>query len=1046
MDIKSQFAGRYKTDMSLDNLRAKVARRKSILQKENRHKEFRKSRGLALVDANISVVKEQELTVLEEVTETFHVKGSINKTAVPVKNAGNISRARRAMLQRFQEEKQLRKLKEQRETANKGVFRCGIYKPETSFIPVLPSKAAAISQNAAKVKPKEKPAPPAVTRVTRSAAKIEAPVHNTRSRPAQVLNKVSDRAVPKGRGQASVLKTNDKENKVSAIPSLRTTRATAAATSRLPAAKGPVKNTSAVVPSKPQKRTKENSKQETVLTKPEPAVLCKEQTEKLKPEVTIEDQVTPEVAIEEKVAPEITIEEKVAPEITIEEKVAPEITIEEKVAPEITIEEKVVPEITIEEKVAPEITIEEKVAPEITIEEKVAPEITIEEKVAPEITIEEKVAPEITIEEKVVPEITIEEKVAPEITIEEKVAPEITIEEKVAPEITIEEKVAPEITIEEKVAPEITIEEKVAPEITIEEKVAPEITIEEKVAPEITVEVTAVESVMPAKMETSVREERKPSFAPENFVFQPMDGLSTFKFQPMTPKRANAFLTPTFTWSPVDGKSKFVFTRGPEIEVNKTPQLSLPDLSPNAMNDEMDTCDSPEAKGDDGATLPVIEQGPPACSPTDNPVQSDETHDVPYFRDLLKSEIQRLTLLCSEWDTKIEQDIPEDAKDLIRTTVGQTRLLLTDRFKQFEGLVDNCEFKRGEKETTCTDLDGFWDMIYFQIKDVSKKFVNLEKLEENSWQQTAVKAKKVVRKKAVPAATVEKSQGDNGRAAARSRLAAIKAAMRNGVKQKEVVEEASVSEQPMQVDPVVFDAGFFRVESPAKLPGSRRKFETSSQASDTPKSTKKILKYSDNPVIDTEKGEDCIQQNSDNPAIDHTEDGADHVQKSPSPAKSPVRKALFDTVEESLQNHQEAPSVLISSENTESEIVPQVDLTKYLVPTTAMTENVADSPGFMECSRLETGGTELDEDTKFEFTGTMVDDVFMCSPEKVQETTIPSPKDGTIESLPCEDLKNCDNPLDFLGDCASNMVTHTPTKSESVAAVSDLMVFSPMEF
>lgn len=55
------------------------------------------------------------------------------------------------------------------------------------------------------------------------------------------------------------------------------------------------------------------------------------------------------------------------------------------------------------------------------------------------------------------------------------------------------------------------------------------------------------------------------------------------------------------------------------------------------------------------------------------------------------------------------------AKDQIRTTVGQTRLLIGERFKQFEGLVDNCEFKRGEKETTCADLDGFWDMVNFQV-------------------------------------------------------------------------------------------------------------------------------------------------------------------------------------------------------------------------------------------------------------------------------------------------------------------------------------------
>lgn len=56
------------------------------------------------------------------------------------------------------------------------------------------------------------------------------------------------------------------------------------------------------------------------------------------------------------------------------------------------------------------------------------------------------------------------------------------------------------------------------------------------------------------------------------------------------------------------------------------------------------------------------------------------------------------------------------AKDLVRTTIGQTRLLMAERFKQFEGLIDNCEFRRGEKETTCTDLDGFWDMVNFQVR------------------------------------------------------------------------------------------------------------------------------------------------------------------------------------------------------------------------------------------------------------------------------------------------------------------------------------------
>ena len=47
--------------------------------------------------------------------------------------------------------------------------------------------------------------------------------------------------------------------------------------------------------------------------------------------------------------------------------------------------------------------------------------------------------------------------------------------------------------------------------------------------------------------------------------------------------------------------------------------------------------------------------------------------------------------------------------------IGQGRLVMAERFAQFSGLVDNCEFKQGEKETTCMDLKGFWEMIYFQV-------------------------------------------------------------------------------------------------------------------------------------------------------------------------------------------------------------------------------------------------------------------------------------------------------------------------------------------
>ena len=54
-------------------------------------------------------------------------------------------------------------------------------------------------------------------------------------------------------------------------------------------------------------------------------------------------------------------------------------------------------------------------------------------------------------------------------------------------------------------------------------------------------------------------------------------------------------------------------------------------------------------------------------------------------------------------------------------------------FLKFTGLVDNCEFGIGEKETTCQDLQGFWDMVYFQVEDVVEKFAKLGKLEEKNW-------------------------------------------------------------------------------------------------------------------------------------------------------------------------------------------------------------------------------------------------------------------------------------------------------------------------
>lgn len=45
---------------------------------------------------------------------------------------------------------------------------------------------------------------------------------------------------------------------------------------------------------------------------------------------------------------------------------------------------------------------------------------------------------------------------------------------------------------------------------------------------------------------------RTRSFAPQNFVFQPLQGLAAYQVKPMSPSRASVFLSPDLIWSPVN--------------------------------------------------------------------------------------------------------------------------------------------------------------------------------------------------------------------------------------------------------------------------------------------------------------------------------------------------------------------------------------------------------------------------------------------------------------------------------------------------------------
>ncbi|NXA66231.1 DLGP5 protein, partial [Mohoua ochrocephala] len=630
MAATSQFASRYKKDLSTEALRTKVARRKSILQKENRHKLFEKGRQFGLADVNVQLSKERGNSELKETRELCSQENSSVKQKQATNAATKRMNERREMLQRYKEEKELRKLQEQREKAKKGVFKVGLYRPAApGFLALAPEEPVV-------AKPREKAAPAFSGRITRSKAKIQEgktmipTLIPTASKSSTVsAHGQSVRPTQAGHKQMSTVKVAEKEKVLQTAaqpaPNVRVTRAAASAARQV------LKPTAATAGNQSQRKTANVGKQKKAV----------------KPDTT-------------------------------------------------------------------------------------------------------------------------------------KV-----------------------ISSKHKVETNAGVDPGVKSSAADSKHSMPV---------ELQQEQTSVEN-----NNSSPRRPRTRSFAPQNFVFQPLSGLATYSVTPMSPSRANAFLTPSAVWNFSESSVK-IFEKSSETKAQKPNLKSHTSPAVRGIQEQQMTSLKGEAGESDertstqrsNKTTPVL---------TALAVKSDDTreqeHDVPYFRNILRTETERLLSQCLQWEGNLELDIPEDAKDLIRTTVGQTRLLIGERFKQFEGLVDNCEFKRGEKETMCTDLDGFWDMINFQIEDVDKKFDNLKKLQDNEWQPLDIPSKAVVKKKAVPSGVSKPKLEAAARTAARNRLASVKAAMRDKMKQ-EGAAEGTHQERLPEAEKVVFEAGFFRIESPVK--------------------------------------------------------------------------------------------------------------------------------------------------------------------------------------------------------------------------------------
>ncbi|CAL7950335.1 unnamed protein product [Xylocopa violacea] len=123
----------------------------------------------------------------------------------------------------------------------------------------------------------------------------------------------------------------------------------------------------------------------------------------------------------------------------------------------------------------------------------------------------------------------------------------------------------------------------------------------------------------------------------------------------------------------------------------------------------------------------------------------DEERTAQYFQFLLNKEIERLNELCEKW-LKIQTDpeTTEDGQYEINQAIGQTNLLINKKFERFRGLVADCETGKGEMLVTCKDLQGFWDMMYMEVKNCNLRFEKLEKLRSQDWKEDEMSFNKPV--------------------------------------------------------------------------------------------------------------------------------------------------------------------------------------------------------------------------------------------------------------------------------------------------------------
>ncbi|XP_065061870.1 disks large-associated protein 5-like isoform X2 [Rhopilema esculentum] len=184
-----------------------------------------------------------------------------------------------------------------------------------------------------------------------------------------------------------------------------------------------------------------------------------------------------------------------------------------------------------------------------------------------------------------------------------------------------------------------------------------------------------------------------------------------------------------------------------------------------------------------------------------------------HFRNLVNEERQKLGHMNNLWSSYLDEQeltgsLSEDVTGLIRSVIGKSQLLIDQRFKQFEDLISLHQSHKAEQGATASDLQGFWDMVNYQVEDVNNKFAELETLKLKNWvkekPKRTLKPKKAAETKKNISAKVSSRQEEvrKFKEAMRAKMESLKSESEATLEKDEEIENKENKVSPVMKTPV----------------------------------------------------------------------------------------------------------------------------------------------------------------------------------------------------------------------------------------------------